>query len=797
MLSRLRRLLRDREAGATVAVVIFTIGLTILLGLVIDVGRAYAERARLQAWLDSVSVAVAAQLDGRIDSILRAQWVADNAGIVSAGAFSQTGSAGTEQWYEVSELRFLSDMPETGLAGLTETDLDALVTNDPLEARFALLDAKPRTVAWSALTMLSSASASNDAFTLGARSVAIPIATVSCSAPVIAICAPPGGLEALELQGAQLQLTKNLNGTWVPGEYGVISGPTYDPEGVCDVYTGAEQLTCLAAIAAPRGQCPAEIDMRGGDGIDVAGALNTRFDIWAESVGHLVGHPSVPSDQNTISGNLYACNGAQYDVVSDSMALPDDPCFHNGTCSLVSPTVEVADLELYWEQTHGGDLPEGLRTRYDVYLHELNVGLLDPDGPEDSTNPMCNPNAVPQAGRRVIDLAVVDCTGLEGLEPTEVPVIGHLQALMTAPATQTAGVIATFDGVHQNEFMAEGDIVTQYAAPADENALLGFTVLSQNNHGAGNDNGAYAWRSLGQATLKTEDRLEVRGFRDSGEWVRLDRIRFTPAGDGGGQQTVQLEDADLENFFTASGAGGAIIKTADSTATAGFDFDGSDGLYNVEVRLQDENDGQSTVELHRIGSNGSGWPSEDLRVIDDRGRLTYDPYRANGLVRIHVHQSINAVNRGRAAWRNVAMLFDTTFITGFDGDLASTQFGNVLIVSEDGDETDPDDEAQGGWLVFHWDRPTRVESLVVFDTEQGGVIRLYDETVEDPSGEFYTTGSGALQPKHSGQTHDPREMSHVAVPRLGDGKHVRMQIKADGVRTLAYFLPDSGALDEL
>ncbi|MEE3100213.1 MAG: hypothetical protein VX463_10630, partial [Pseudomonadota bacterium] len=191
---------------------------------------------------------------------------------------------------------------------------------------------------------------------------------------------------------------------------------------------------------------------------------------------------------------------------------------------------------------------------------------------------------------------------------------------------------------------------------------------------------------------------------------------------------------------------------------------------------------------------GHVWPEADLRAIDGHGRTTYAPYRAQGLMRIEVRQ---AAASGRPAWKNVPMIFDSAAPSGGDHDLASTGFGHVLIVSEDGDPDDPDDEAKGGWLLFHFDRPTRVDGLRVIDSERGGVVRLYPDIRTAPQGEFATDAAGALVPLRAGEAHDPLEAAHVAIPRLGDGRHAVVTLGAEGVRTAAVFLPESGAVDDL
>ncbi|MEM6944166.1 MAG: hypothetical protein AAF565_10500, partial [Pseudomonadota bacterium] len=81
--------------------------------------------------------------------------------------------------------------------------------------------------------------------------------------------------------------------------------------------------------------------------------------------------------------------------------------------------------------------------------------------------------------------------------------------------------------------------------------------------------------------------------------------------------------------------------------------------------------------------------------------------------------------------QNAPMVFDTRNPTGGDDDLAATGRGNILIISEDGDQSDPDDEVNGGTIVFRFDEPTFVHSIIVFDTEEGGTLRTFTEALSD------------------------------------------------------------------
>ncbi|MEM7650106.1 MAG: alkaline phosphatase D family protein, partial [Cyanobacteria bacterium P01_A01_bin.70] len=72
-----------------------------------------------------------------------------------------------------------------------------------------------------------------------------------------------------------------------------------------------------------------------------------------------------------------------------------------------------------------------------------------------------------------------------------------------------------------------------------------------------------------------------------------------------------------------------------------------------------------------------------------------------------------------------AMLFDSANPTGGDDDLSSDTAGLVLILSEDGDRSNPDDNAGGGTLEFTWDELVDIASVGFLDTEEAGSIDLY------------------------------------------------------------------------
>ncbi|MDV7143743.1 Hint domain-containing protein [Tropicimonas sp. TH_r6] len=120
---------------------------------------------------------------------------------------------------------------------------------------------------------------------------------------------------------------------------------------------------------------------------------------------------------------------------------------------------------------------------------------------------------------------------------------------------------------------------------------------------------------------------------------------------------------------------------------------------------------------------------------------------------------------------NPAMIFNTTNPTGGDADLASDTAGMALIISEDGDSTDPDDNASGGTLTFDFEYSTAVSGLNVLDTEGGGTINCYD-------------AGGNL-------------VKTVEITGTVDGGETWVDVGAEDVRSMDISFNQSGAIDDI
>jgi hypothetical protein len=83
-----------------------------------------------------------------------------------------------------------------------------------------------------------------------------------------------------------------------------------------------------------------------------------------------------------------------------------------------------------------------------------------------------------------------------------------------------------------------------------------------------------------------------------------------------------------------------------------------------------------------------------------------------------------------------AMIFDSAFPTGMDSDLKTpgtgvdntVPKGNILIVSEDGNSSEPDDCAQSGVLKFKFTPDAFVSSIGLLDHEEGARILVFNSS---------------------------------------------------------------------
>lgn len=252
------------------------------------------------------------------------------------------------------------------------------------------------------------------------------------------------------------------------------------------------------------------------------------------------------------------------------------------------------------------------------------------------------------------------------------------------------------------------------------------------------------------------DSLRVEVQIDGGEWVLLDEFMVNDAGTAlVGSETGQTITKDATTLTYEGG----ILDTASSNVQFRFDSDISASnedilIDNIKVEAlpeatQDDDDSEKVCEDFDSAEAGD------------------DPFSAfSGLL-------ITGQNAGSDPnGPSDAMIFDTANPTGGDWDLGFADQGKAIILSEDGDSSDPDDNAHGGTISFEFLSASDVQSVNILDVEeQGGTIDLFDA--------------------------DGNVLNSFEIPAAGDNSVQTIEIATAGVTFMDVNLVGSGAVDDL
>jgi 2',3'-cyclic-nucleotide 2'-phosphodiesterase/3'-nucleotidase/5'-nucleotidase len=181
-----------------------------------------------------------------------------------------------------------------------------------------------------------------------------------------------------------------------------------------------------------------------------------------------------------------------------------------------------------------------------------------------------------------------------------------------------------------------------------------------------------------------------------------------------------------------------------------------------EALLAVSNEISGTTTLYQINLDGS-----DSGSGSEETMLTFENLEAGTVVTDQISGLVISTSTEFGA-----MVFDSANPTGGDSDLFSETLGNVLIISEDGDSSDPDDNATGGTMTFDFDGLVNVSRVGVIDIEEAdGVITFYGE--------------------------DDSLISTVTIPALSNNSYQDLDLGVGGVARMDVTLASSGALDNL
>ena len=433
-------------------------GLVGIAGVGFDYGRLMSMDSELQNAADQAALAAATQLDGREGAMLRAR---DAASDYLASADSQwvnqtrmsNDGEGRAITADILTFRFYESYDgETDTFGNEITD-----DEDAEDAAVVSVTVNGREVFY-ALTPIVGAISSGD---IAANAVA-GLETATCNVPPLMFCAPNDDFptDADIGKGMRLHMRANEADIWAPGNFGFldidyVTSPSGNPN------------TTLGWNASVAGCVGEAVESRTGSRTPEMRALNTRFDRYdtsAPNCNSTTGDwcPAQNVRKNFVReetrNGTYPTDGSPPDLTGlscdasgpgtwihvDSIdaayrptkpGLPPDSCvgcdqFGNGSW----------DSTTYFQTNYGStytinDVPDlddnGSISRYEVYKWEISTNNLAPKivgaAPGQNANriklycsypaPVIGTPVVPstnQKDRRLVTVASVDCTGLNG-----------------------------------------------------------------------------------------------------------------------------------------------------------------------------------------------------------------------------------------------------------------------------------------------------------------------------------------------------------------------------------------------
>jgi hypothetical protein len=495
---------RNEDAAIAPMYAIALFGLVGIAGVGWDYGRMMAMDTELQNAADQAALAAATQLDGGADAMIRARNAA-NTYLASAGS----------EW--VNETRMSNDGSGRPITSLTfrfyesydsEDDTFGTEITDDTEgadANIVQVIVNGRE-AFFALTPVVGAISSGD---ITADAVAGVQESV-CNVPPLMFCAPTGaaGFPSAEDvgKGVAMHMRANQSEAWAPGNFGFL-----DIEYVNVSPSNGNHLTGL--MSEFLGCAGDEVESRTGSRTPELRALNTRFDIYGSGAPRCESDGDFCPSQNTtknwvvpqrFSGSatpegpacatspnnpnwVSAASTAGTTVPATSTGFPRDTStvdgFGNGQWSGANymaahhPGSAISDVP---------DLDGNLAiSRYEVYQWELgdmanrlvkprkvgynstlgNNGRYSGDAYCAYPQPVSSTPVVPTSNikdRRVITVAAVDCSGLNGHAP--VNILRWVDLFLVQPADDTAADKSFY-----------GEIIGEAEPPgADESAFQAY-----------------------------------------------------------------------------------------------------------------------------------------------------------------------------------------------------------------------------------------------------------------------------------------------------------------------------------
>ncbi|RWC30577.1 MAG: hypothetical protein EOS27_12800 [Mesorhizobium sp.] len=428
MLGTIRAFWNDQRG---IAMILVAIMLPVLIGfalLAIDMSRANGLHNDLQKGVDALALATAAELDGRADSITRANLAATTL-LTNKTKFSKAGEH-TLAPADIT-ITYLTGIPASDSTGLTAAGVDADGVNwastDPKAVSFSLVTVNPSVLAADGAGAFEAIfpASSNSTFDIRPQAVAGFVQSICETVPIF-MCNP---FETTDLLTSKTIQQAFASGDTYGREFRILKVDTNPGPGNFGLIDNNLASLRDAIAMGTAGTCYNRDALTTKTGVtlgQVNAGLNVRFDLYSGSLNKENKNWAYRPASNVRKGQKTGCS--KYDPVADGTALPLPPgdnydVGHPGMSDKIANATTF--WSPYWNANHGTAYPNVPSTtnptgtavpasRYDVYKYEIANGLVG----DKSTNPTketgipsCfkGDNPTPAPDRRLLNMAIVDC----------------------------------------------------------------------------------------------------------------------------------------------------------------------------------------------------------------------------------------------------------------------------------------------------------------------------------------------------------------------------------------------------
>ena len=444
----MKRLWSDRDGAILPYVAIMLVVIFGLSALAVDASRLMTVQTQLQHAADALTLAGAAELDRKPDSIIRAE------AAIHDLVVNPVPGAGFGKVAQVEDITFLRTLPPDDQLPITSANL----TDDPTLAAYVRVTVEPVGMA---MIFPISLSSRGRTLSVGAQAIA-GYDQIVCNARPVFVCNPYETRGMTYFQATQalvaadqsathsrlirLARSQFKNGGLSAGDFGYLQPATgYLPENACGPVGESGIPQALAATQVQACFRLSGIHAASSDDQPAMDGLNTRFDLYTNGFYNCRGYPPDFNVRKgyTAIGNVNWCDNAipasvQWPLAPlPGAATPLPPDQNMISSGPFDPNVVVGsgtwDCASYWIIAHAfgrgkNSPPPGCTqaatiTRYSVYQYELNY-LNDRSLGVEYGGPRCVTPGT--ANRRVITAAIVNC----GSSP--VPVLSDTQHIPVA-----------------------------------------------------------------------------------------------------------------------------------------------------------------------------------------------------------------------------------------------------------------------------------------------------------------------------------------------------------------------------